>query len=112
MAPPTLNLENGDAAAEGVDLVSREARRMTIEHAISNGFWLRRRQRNSSFDVGNVQLATAAQQTSTFFSAPRRFCDVRLVLLKSNGLLLGASGFYRLCFSSLIIASRAMPPAL
>ena len=38
IAPPTLNLENGDAAAEGVDLVSREARRMTIEHAISNGF--------------------------------------------------------------------------
>jgi 3-oxoacyl-[acyl-carrier-protein] synthase II len=38
IAPPTLNLENGDAAANGVDLVSREARRMTIEHAISNGF--------------------------------------------------------------------------
>ena len=38
VAPPTLNLENGDAAAEGVDLVSREARRMTMEHAISNGF--------------------------------------------------------------------------
>src|SRR5439155_381450 len=36
VAPPTLNLENGDAAADGVDLVSREARRMTIEHAISN----------------------------------------------------------------------------
>src|SRR5829696_3551994 len=38
VAPPTLNLENGDAAAEGVDLVSREPRRMTMEHAISNGF--------------------------------------------------------------------------
>jgi 3-oxoacyl-[acyl-carrier-protein] synthase II len=38
VAPPTLNLENRDAAADGVDLVSREARRMTIEHAISNGF--------------------------------------------------------------------------
>ncbi|UPK08022.1 beta-ketoacyl-ACP synthase II [Bradyrhizobium sp. 170] len=38
IAPPTLNLENADAAAEGVDLVSREARRMTMEHAISNGF--------------------------------------------------------------------------
>jgi len=38
VAPPSLNLENADAAAEGVDLVSREARRMTIEHAISNGF--------------------------------------------------------------------------
>jgi 3-oxoacyl-[acyl-carrier-protein] synthase II len=38
VAPPTLNLENGDAAADGVDLVSREARRMPMEHAISNGF--------------------------------------------------------------------------
>jgi 3-oxoacyl-[acyl-carrier-protein] synthase II len=38
IAPPTLNLENADAAAEGVDLVSRQARRMTMEHAISNGF--------------------------------------------------------------------------
>jgi 3-oxoacyl-[acyl-carrier-protein] synthase II len=38
IAPPTLNLENVDAAADGVDLVSREARRMTMEHAISNGF--------------------------------------------------------------------------
>jgi 3-oxoacyl-[acyl-carrier-protein] synthase II len=38
VAPPTLNLENGDPAAEGVDLICREARRMTIEHAISNGF--------------------------------------------------------------------------
>jgi 3-oxoacyl-[acyl-carrier-protein] synthase II len=38
VAPPTLNLENGDAAADGVDLVAREARPMTMEHAISNGF--------------------------------------------------------------------------
>ena len=38
VAPPTLNLERCDAAAAGVDLVAREARRMTIEHAISNGF--------------------------------------------------------------------------
>jgi 3-oxoacyl-[acyl-carrier-protein] synthase II len=38
IAPPTLNLENADAAAEGVDLVSKKARRMTMEHAISNGF--------------------------------------------------------------------------
>ena len=38
IAPPTLNLENGDAAAEGVDLVAREPRRMAMEHAISNGF--------------------------------------------------------------------------
>jgi 3-oxoacyl-[acyl-carrier-protein] synthase II len=38
VAPPTLNLENSDAAAEGVDLVSREPRRMMMEHAISNGF--------------------------------------------------------------------------
>ena len=37
-APPTLNLENVDPAAEGIDIVAGEARRMTIEHAISNGF--------------------------------------------------------------------------
>jgi len=38
LAPPTLNLENCDAAAEGVDLVARVARPMAIEHAMSNGF--------------------------------------------------------------------------
>ena len=38
VAPPTLNLDNADTAAEGVDIVAREARRMPIEHAISNGF--------------------------------------------------------------------------
>lgn len=38
VAPPTLNLENADPAAEGIDLVAKVARRMTIEHAISNGF--------------------------------------------------------------------------
>jgi 3-oxoacyl-[acyl-carrier-protein] synthase II len=38
VAPPILNLENCDAAAEGVDLVARAARPMAMEHAISNGF--------------------------------------------------------------------------
>src|SRR5215470_13089214 len=38
IAPPTLNFENPDAAAEGVDLVSGEARPMAMEYAISNGF--------------------------------------------------------------------------
>ncbi|MFA5951036.1 MAG: beta-ketoacyl-ACP synthase II [Hyphomicrobium sp.] len=38
VAPPTLNLEHPDAAAEGVDIVAGEARRMAMEHAISNGF--------------------------------------------------------------------------
>ncbi|MGY4572966.1 beta-ketoacyl-ACP synthase II [Bradyrhizobium sp. USDA 3256] len=38
VAPPTLNLENADSAAQGIDLVANVARRMTIEHAISNGF--------------------------------------------------------------------------
>jgi 3-oxoacyl-[acyl-carrier-protein] synthase II len=38
IAPPTLNLLNPDPAAEGVDLVAREARPMAMEHAISNGF--------------------------------------------------------------------------
>lgn len=38
IAPPTLNLDNPDAAAEGVDLVRNEARPLQMEHAISNGF--------------------------------------------------------------------------
>jgi 3-oxoacyl-[acyl-carrier-protein] synthase II len=38
IAPPTLNLENPDAAAEGIDIVAGEARPMAMEHAISNGF--------------------------------------------------------------------------
>lgn len=38
IAPPTLNLDNPDAAAEGIDLVAHEARQTSIEHAISNGF--------------------------------------------------------------------------
>jgi 3-oxoacyl-[acyl-carrier-protein] synthase II len=38
VAPPTLNLENADPAAEGIDLVASVARPMAIDHAISNGF--------------------------------------------------------------------------
>jgi 3-oxoacyl-[acyl-carrier-protein] synthase II len=38
VAPPTLNLENPDALAEGIDLVRGEARFMPMTHAISNGF--------------------------------------------------------------------------
>jgi 3-oxoacyl-[acyl-carrier-protein] synthase II len=38
IAPPTLNLENPDPLADGVDLVGSEARSMPITHAISNGF--------------------------------------------------------------------------
>ncbi|MBR1208511.1 MULTISPECIES: beta-ketoacyl-ACP synthase II [unclassified Bradyrhizobium] len=38
VAPPTLNLENADPAALGIDLVANVARPMAIEHAISNGF--------------------------------------------------------------------------
>jgi 3-oxoacyl-[acyl-carrier-protein] synthase II len=36
--PPTLNLENPDEAAVGVDIVSGSARKTRIEHALSNGF--------------------------------------------------------------------------
>jgi 3-oxoacyl-[acyl-carrier-protein] synthase II len=35
--PPTLNLENPDPLADGLDLV-REARPANVEHALSNGF--------------------------------------------------------------------------
>ncbi|MDR3373127.1 MAG: beta-ketoacyl-ACP synthase II [Ancalomicrobiaceae bacterium] len=36
--PPTLNLEEPDAEAEGVDLIGPESRRAPIEYALSNGF--------------------------------------------------------------------------
>lgn len=38
VAPPTLNLENPDEAAAGLDLVAKTARPLAMEHAISNGF--------------------------------------------------------------------------
>ena len=38
VAPPTLNLENPDVGAEGIDIVSSAVRPMPMEHAISNGF--------------------------------------------------------------------------
>lgn len=34
----TLNLENPDALADGLDMVRGEARAMAIEYALSNGF--------------------------------------------------------------------------
>lgn len=36
--PPTLNLENPDEAAAGLDLIGPQARERKIEHALSNGF--------------------------------------------------------------------------
>jgi 3-oxoacyl-[acyl-carrier-protein] synthase II len=36
--PPTLNLENPDDAAAGLDLIGPEARRTPIDIALSNGF--------------------------------------------------------------------------
>ncbi len=38
IAPATLNLDHPDAAAEGIDLIAGEARKMPIEHVLSNGF--------------------------------------------------------------------------
>jgi len=38
IVPATRNLENLDAAAEGVDIVSGVPRKMAIEHVMSNGF--------------------------------------------------------------------------
>jgi 3-oxoacyl-[acyl-carrier-protein] synthase II len=38
IAPPTRNLQQADPAADGIDLVGAEARPMTMEYAISNGF--------------------------------------------------------------------------
>eukprot|EP01132_Coremiostelium_polycephalum_P022725 gene22725-26987_t len=38
IAPATLNLDNPDPAAEGLDMVRGQARPLPIEYAISNGF--------------------------------------------------------------------------
>ena len=38
MAPPTLNLSAPDPAADGIDFVAGEARRMEMDYAICNGF--------------------------------------------------------------------------
>jgi 3-oxoacyl-[acyl-carrier-protein] synthase II len=38
VAPATLNLDNPDPAAEGLDLIRGDARHLAIEYAISNGF--------------------------------------------------------------------------
>jgi 3-oxoacyl-[acyl-carrier-protein] synthase II len=38
IAPPTLNLENPDQLADGLDLVGGAARSIPMAHAISNGF--------------------------------------------------------------------------
>jgi len=38
IAPPTLNLENPDSNADGIDIVPGSARPMPMRHAISNGF--------------------------------------------------------------------------
>jgi 3-oxoacyl-[acyl-carrier-protein] synthase II len=38
IAPPTLNLEAPDEAAAGLDLVALEARKMSFDYALSNGF--------------------------------------------------------------------------
>ncbi|SEO01642.1 beta-ketoacyl-ACP synthase II [Pseudomonas sp. NFACC39-1] len=38
VVPPTLNLLHPDEAAEGLDLVALNARKMPITHALSNGF--------------------------------------------------------------------------
>jgi 3-oxoacyl-[acyl-carrier-protein] synthase II len=38
LAPPTLNFTQPDPAAEGIDVVSGSARRISTEYAISNGF--------------------------------------------------------------------------
>jgi 3-oxoacyl-[acyl-carrier-protein] synthase II len=36
--PPTLNLENPDEAAAGIDIAAGSARTAGIQHALSNGF--------------------------------------------------------------------------
>ena len=38
VAPPTLNFENPDPGADGIDIVAGAARPMPMQNAISNGF--------------------------------------------------------------------------
>ncbi|NWA00144.1 beta-ketoacyl-ACP synthase II [Pseudomonas gingeri] len=38
IAPATLNLDNPDEAAEGLDLIRRQARPVAMDYALSNGF--------------------------------------------------------------------------
>jgi 3-oxoacyl-[acyl-carrier-protein] synthase II len=38
VVPPTLNLDDPDPLAEGLDMVAKTARRMPIDYALSNGF--------------------------------------------------------------------------
>src|SRR5882757_3229205 len=38
IAPETLNLDNPDPSAKGIDLVRGSARAMKIDHVLSNGF--------------------------------------------------------------------------
>lgn len=38
IVPPTRNLEEADAVAEGLDIVGKTARKVEMEYAISNGF--------------------------------------------------------------------------
>jgi len=38
VVPPTLNFDNPDPASAGVDIVHGQARPMSIEYALSNGF--------------------------------------------------------------------------
>jgi 3-oxoacyl-[acyl-carrier-protein] synthase II len=37
-APPTLNLDNPDPAAAGIDIIAGKSRPMAIQHVLSNGF--------------------------------------------------------------------------
>jgi 3-oxoacyl-[acyl-carrier-protein] synthase II len=54
VAPPTLNLDHADTTAEGVDIVAREARRMSMEFlasradAITDQGWFERADRRRS----------------------------------------------------------------
>ena len=38
IAPPTRNMDHADPAADGIDIVGKEARPMAMEYAITNGF--------------------------------------------------------------------------
>jgi hypothetical protein len=67
IAPPTLNLVNPDAAAKGIDLDAGTARRVPIEHAISDGFSFGGINAGNIFDAGRAQCDPRLQQDAGAF---------------------------------------------
>ena len=89
--PPTLNLENPDEFATGVDIVSGAARPTIIDYAISNGF---------GFGGVNASILLTLRDTVTSDLQVKSLCFILTeLILKSNPLLLTAPIFLYGAFS-------------